>query len=133
MAGNSVSSSVLPMMDYHSSAASGSAYIRSEMVPIFRLDSIAQECLKKSHRPFLKVDTQGFEWQVLDGATKTMPHLRGVLCELSLVSLYEGQHLWLEIIERLEGEGFTLWCVQKGFTDPRDGRALQLDAVFFRL
>jgi hypothetical protein len=53
--------------------------------------------------------------------------------ELSLVPLYEGGKLWLEMIERLNSEGFTLWAIQKGFTDPRDGRTLQVDAIFFRL
>ena len=46
---------------------------------------------------------------------------------------YEGGKLWLEMIERLNSEGFTLWAIQKGFTDPRDGRTLQVDAIFFRL
>lgn len=133
IAGNSVSSSVLPMMESHSSAADGSAYVGVESVPIRRLDSVAPEYLAKSRRPFLKIDTQGFEWQVLDGARETLPHVQGVHCELSLVTLYDGQHLWEEMIERLKQEGFTLWSIQKGFTDPRDGRTLQVDAIFFRL
>jgi hypothetical protein len=37
--------------------------------------------------------------------------------ELSLVPLYEGGKLWLEMIKRLNSEGFTLWAIQKGFTD----------------
>jgi hypothetical protein len=59
--------------------------------------------------------------------------MSGLLCELSLVPLYDGQRLWLEIIRRLEDEGFTLWSIHRGFTDPRDGRTLQVDALFFRL
>ena len=38
----------------------------------------------------------------------------------------------LMIIGRLENKGFTLWAIQLGFTDPRDGRTLQIDAVFLR-
>ncbi len=133
IAGNSVSSSVLPMMESHSSAAEGSAYVGVESVPLRRLDSVAPTYLAKSRRPFLKTDTQGFEWQVLDGAVATLPKIRGILCELSLVPLYEGQRLWMDMIQRLESESFTLWSIQKGFTDPRDGRTLQVDAIFFRL
>ena len=55
----------------------------------------------------------------------------GVLCELSLVVLYEGQHLWREMIDRLEAAGFILWGLQPGFMDQR-GRNLQCDAIFFR-
>ncbi len=133
IAGNSVSSSVLPMTKLHSSADKGSAYVGVENVPLRRLDSVAPAYLAKSRQPFLKIDTQGFEWQVLDGAVATLPKIHGILCELSLVPLYEGQRLWMDMIQRLESEGFTLWSIQKGFTDPRDGRTLQVDAIFFRL
>lgn len=132
VAGNSVSSSVLPMMRAHAAAAEKSVYVGSERVPIQRLDTVAPDYLADGSRYFIKIDTQGFEWQVLDGAPATLAGARGVLVELSLVPLYEGQRLWLEMIERIEAEGFTLWALQRGFTDPRDGRTLQLNAVFFR-
>ena len=133
VAGNSTSSSVLPMMDSHRSACEISTYVGSEKVPLFTLDSVVPAYLEKTHRPFLKIDTQGFEWEVLNGARETLPHVQGILCELSLVPLYEGQHLWMDLIERIEGAGFTLWFIQQGFIDLRDGRTLQLDAAFFRL
>lgn len=132
ISGNSVSSSVLPMLEAHSAAAMQSAYVASETVPIFKLDTIVSEYLSGSNRCFLKIDAQGFEWQVLDGASETLVRAQGVLCELSLVPLYEGQRLWLDLIKRLENAGLVLWSIQKGFTDPRDGRTLQVDAIFFR-
>ena len=36
------------------------------------------------------------------------------------------------MIERFEKEGFVLWSIQKAFTDKRNGRTLQIDAVFLR-
>jgi FkbM family methyltransferase len=132
VAGNSVSSSLLPMTETHSAAAHGSAYVGVEQVAVSRLDTIAPRYFDDARAPFLKIDTQGYEWEVLEGARTTMSRLRGVLCELSLVPLYEGQHLWLDVVRRLETEGFTLWAIQRGFTDPRDGRTLQIDAIFFR-
>ena len=132
IAGNSVSSSVLPMLESHSRAAVGSAYIDSERVPIMMLDSIASRYLTSDSKLFIKIDTQGFEWQVLDGGIKTLQQAHGVLCELSLVPLYDGQRLWREIVDRLEAEGFILWALQKGFTDPRTGQSLQMDGIFLR-
>lgn len=132
ISGNSVSSSVLPMTEAHSSAAENSAYISSEKVPIARLDSVVSEYISPKSRTFIKIDTQGFEWQVLDGASETLKNAQGVLCEMSLVPLYEGQHLWMDMLKRLENEGFTLWAIQRGFTDPRDGRSLQVNAIFYR-
>lgn len=132
IAGNSVSSSLMTMSRTHAEAAPGSAYVGQETVPVWRLDSLATPYLASASRPFLKIDTQGFEWQVLAGARDTLPELEGVLCELSLVELYEGQHLWREMIDRLESAGFTLWGLQPAFMD-RYGRNLQVDAIFFRV
>ena len=129
---NSVSSSILPMLSSHSDAEVNSVYIGSERTPIITLDSVADAYLNDSSNCFIKIDTQGYESQVLDGAINTLKKSKGILCELSLVPLYEGQHLWKEIIERFEKEGFVLWSLQKAFTDKRNGRTLQMDAVFLR-
>lgn len=132
IAGNSQSSSILPMLESHRSAAPESAYQGKEIVPIKTLDTVAGQYLKDARAAFLKIDTQGFEWQVLDGARDTLPHIKGILVELSLVPLYEGQHLWREIIDRLEAAGFTLWAFNPVFSDQASGRTLQVDGVFYR-
>lgn len=129
---NSVSSSLLPMLDAHRAAAGASAYIGAERTPIVRLDTALPRYLRPGNRAFLKIDTQGSEAQVLDGLGQRAADLVGIQLELSLVRLYDGQRLWLETIERIEAAGFTLWMLQPGFTDPGNGRTLQLDAVFFR-
>jgi FkbM family methyltransferase len=132
IAGNSVSSSVLPMTEKHATAAPGSAYVGTELVPLVRFDSVAGPYLGGARAPFLKIDTQGYEWQVLDGARATLPSVAGVLCEMSLVPLYEGQRLWKDVLGKLEQAGFALWALQTGFVDSRDGRTLQADGIFFR-
>jgi FkbM family methyltransferase len=132
IAGNSYSSSILPMLEAHRSAAPESAYEGKEIVPIKMLDAVAGQYLKDARAPFLKIDTQGFEWKVLDGARDTLPHLKGILVELSFVPLYEGQHLWREVIDRLEAEGLSLWAFMPVFSDQASGRTLQVDGIFFR-
>jgi len=132
ISGNSVSSSILPMLTSHSSAAPESAYLGHESASLITLDSVAPSYLEGAQAPFLKIDTQGYEWHVLDGAIATLPKVRGIQMELSLVPLYEGQRLWRECIERLEAEGFVLWALQPAFVDPATGRTLQWDGLFFR-
>lgn len=132
IAGNSQSSSILPMLESHRSAAPESAYQGKEVVPIKTLDAVAGQYLKDARAAFLKIDTQGFEWQVLDGARETLPYIKGILVELSLMPLYEGQHLWKEVIGRLDAEGFTLWAFKPVFSDQALGRTLQVDGVFYR-
>lgn len=132
ISGNSVSSSILPMLASHSAAAPQSAYIGRERVPLITFDSVANACLGGSRAPLLKIDTQGCEWQVLDGAMASLPKVRGILMELSLLPLYEGQHLWREYVDRLESAGFVLWSLEPAFVNPANGRTLQWDGLFFR-
>lgn len=129
---NSVSSSVLPMLQSHSEAAPKSVFTRTEETPIQTVDSIADRYMTASNLTLIKIDTQGFEWQVLDGAAETLKRAKGVMVELSLVQLYFGQRLWQDIIVRLETQGFDLWSLNPAFVDPQDGRMLQLDGLFFK-
>lgn len=132
ISGNSVSSSILPMLTLHSNAAPESAYLGTETAPLTTADEAVLPYFEGAKAPFLKIDTQGYEWHVLDGALATLPRVHGIQMELSLVPLYEGQRLWRESIERLEAEGFVLWALQPVFIDPANGRTLQWDGLFFR-
>lgn len=132
ISGNSVSSSVLPMLAAHSAAAPQSAYIGRERVPLITVDSMSQDYFAGSRAPLLKIDTQGYEWQVLDGAMTSLPKVSGILMELSLLPLYQGQRLWRECVERLESAGFVLWSLEPAFVDPINGRTMQWNGLFFR-
>lgn len=132
IAGNSASSSLLPMTDRHKGAAPASAYVGSETVEVRRLDGVRHPFLDEAATPFLKIDTQGYESQVLAGAASILPRLVGVQLEMSLRHLYEGQSLWQDVIASLEAAGFQLWAIVPGFFEPATGRMLQCDGIFFR-
>jgi FkbM family methyltransferase len=132
VSGNSVSSSVLEMLGTHSDSAPASRYVASERVRIGTLDDMARDALGPGVVPFLKIDTQGYEDKVLNGARDTLARVRGVQLELSFVPLYEGQQLAGPLMERLHALGFVEWAIRPGFCDPVSGRMLQVDAVLFR-
>lgn len=132
VAGNSGSSSILPMNETHSNAEPVSKYIGKQEVKICKLDTISVQYINNTSVIMLKIDTQGFESQVLDGAIEIMSKIKCITLELSLFELYKGQTLWKELIERLEKLGFKLWSIEPGFFDPKDGQMLQIDATFFR-
>ena len=132
VARNSVSSSILALHAAHTDAAPASGFIGKERVPLQRLDSLASEYLHSDSVPFLKIDTQGYEDRVLEGAGGIMNRIVGIQLELSLVPLYKGQRLGDELTERLKRLGFELWAMSPVLVDPQSGRLLQLDATFFR-
>jgi FkbM family methyltransferase len=132
IARNSVSSSALDMLDIHATAAPDSGYVGKERVCVSRLDTLARGYLEPGSVPFIKIDTQGYEDRVLNGATELLGKVRGLQLELSLVPLYEGQQLFDVLVERLSAMGFSIWAIWPGFCDPGSGRMLQVDATFFR-
>lgn len=132
VAGNSQSSSLLPMVAAHRRAAPASAYIGTETIDVRRLDDVFGTVASGAAAPFLKLDVQGYERQVLEGGETTLPHLVGLQLEASVVQMYEGEMLFPEMLRLLAGHGFALAAMTPSLVDPDSARLLQLDAVFFR-
>lgn len=129
---NSVSSSFLSILPTCVAAAPDSKYVSRETVLVHTLDSVFGRYCTKSDNIYLKMDTQGFEKQVLDGGRNVLPHIDTVELELSLVPLYENQVLFSEMCEFLTQLGYSLVSIEPGFSDSRTGRLLQVDGIFHR-
>lgn len=123
------SSSILPIMDCHISAAPNSAYIGKETVSLMRLDSIAEQ-LNLRGNILLKVDVQGFELNVLKGAENFLKNTTVLQLELSFVELYEGQPLIEEMTTFVKALGFELHALIPVFIDESSGCLLQVDGFF---
>jgi FkbM family methyltransferase len=132
IAKNSYSSSLLPMLQAHSSAAPESVYIGKEMVKVIPLDSIYSHYSRTNEKTFLKIDAQGYEKEILDGATESLKSIKVVQLELSVVPLYGLQPLYDYFFEFFDAHGFELWSLIPGFVDQKTGRMLQFDAIFVR-
>ncbi len=110
-----------------------SNYIGTEEVPIYRLDSLAQEILRPNDVAFLKIDVQGFEKQVIAGGESTANNrCVGMQLELSFMPLYEDDMLIREALDLVYSLGFMLAGLVPGSTDARNRRMLQADGIFFR-
>jgi FkbM family methyltransferase len=131
VAGNLWSSSLLPMAPEHQAAAPASAYIGQETVRLARLDSL--DLLRPLDRAYLKVDVQGAEGAVLDGAAGVFDRIVAAELELSLVELYGGQELLPTLQERMRVRGFGLvWIGESVFRDPASDEILAVDGIFVR-
>lgn len=129
---NSVSSSILNIHETHVNAAEHSRFINVQKTTLKRLDHVDLSCLQNDSPLFLKIDTQGYEMPVLQGAEGVFNRIIGLQIELSLVPLYENQLLYVEIIAWLNERGYELWNIIPGFSDSKYGRMLQMDGIFFR-
>lgn len=124
------SSSFKQVLDTLTSVHPTSVTIATEFVQVRRLDRLAAE--RKWQNAVVKIDTQGFEQEVLEGCGDWLEEILGIQLELSIVQLYSGTFTWQETIECLTQRGFQLAAVEPGFADSRTGRMLQFDAVLLR-
>ncbi|MCG6872228.1 MAG: FkbM family methyltransferase [Gammaproteobacteria bacterium] len=132
VAANSFSSSFLDMLPEHLNRAPDSAYQGAEEVDVRTLDAVFPGGFPEAARVFLKIDTQGFERKVLEGARSSLESITGVQLEMSLLPLYRGETLFPEMLAYMGERGFSLQLIEPGFSDRRTGRLLQLDGIFFR-
>lgn len=130
---NLASSSVLPMLPRHVTAAPYSRPIATQEVPLRTLDALSEEAIKARDRCLLKLDVQGAEKRVLSGGLETLKRVPLLECELSLVPLYEGQPLMTEMLEFLESLGYLMVWLERELIDPQTGQLLQLNGLFGRL
>lgn len=132
VARNLVSSSFLPGTDLLREADPETEYVAKESVTVSTLDAEVPRHVREGEPVFLKLDTQGFEREVLAGAGKTMLSTAGIQIEMSLKPLYVGQPLLEDWLTIMKERGFELGLLVPSFTDRRSGEMLQCDGVFLR-
>jgi FkbM family methyltransferase len=132
VAGNAEASSLLPALPRMAEVAPEARAVGQEGVRVTTIDEALPAWLQPQDRVFLKVDAQGYEQAVLDGARQSLPRIEAVQLEISLVPLYEGAPSLRDLLDRMQALGFELWGLQPVFSDPRTGQLLQVDAVFAR-
>jgi FkbM family methyltransferase len=112
----------------------GSAMERDgrERVQMRRLDHIFDECVHGLARPrvFLKMDTQGWDLEVLEGARGALHSIVGIQTELAIKHCYDGMTSYQHALARCESLGFDLVGVfPVAFAE--DGlRLIEVDCVF---
>jgi FkbM family methyltransferase len=126
------SSSVLEMNEAHVRAVSDSRYERSEEIEVVSLDDELGADRRLQSGAYLKVDTQGYEQQVIAGAHAVLGHCVAVELELSLKTLYEGQLLIGEMIELMRERDFVPTNLEPEFVDPQSNELLQVNCLFRR-
>jgi len=66
--------------------------VRVDKVPVRRLEAILDDLIatRPGARIFLKIDTQGYDLQVVRGAGRRLPAIRALQTELAARATYEG-------------------------------------------
>jgi hypothetical protein len=108
----------------------GTAVTGSETVEITTLDQIFAPFAER--KVLLKIDTQGFEQQVLAGAAASLPKIAAVQLELPVVHFYENVWSLTDAIAFMERAGFAVAQLRPVVYLPGTGSLGEIDCVFRR-
>jgi FkbM family methyltransferase len=127
---NMASSSLLDVEEKSVNVAPESGVSGKETIQVHPLDAVAGADWK---RPIaLKIDTQGFEQEVLAGAAQTLLQTEIILVEMSLVPLYRGAPTLPDLYNYITQRGFACIGLTQGFADLARNELLQVDGLFIR-
>jgi FkbM family methyltransferase len=106
----------------------GNRVTRTEKVDICRLDQVMEVCLEgiPSPRIYLKLDTQGFDLSVMEGAQSILQ------TELSLHNIYHGMQSFIDSIARFQAFGFEVIDFVTVNRDMDELCALEMDCIMAR-
>jgi FkbM family methyltransferase len=103
-------------------------------VPVRRLDGLLDELLAglDAPRPFLKLDTQGYDLEAFAGLGERAGELVGLQSEVSVMPIYEGMPAMAEAIAVFEAAGFALTALHPVSREDATARVIEFDCVMVR-
>ncbi|MFO7605186.1 MAG: FkbM family methyltransferase [Desulfurivibrionaceae bacterium] len=110
------------------------ATVEREVVRVERLDDVVAEMglAPESRNVFLKLDTQGYDLEVLKGAANVIGDLKGMQSEISMIPIYQGMPNYLESLTRFHELGFKLTGLYPVARDKATLQIIEMDCVMRR-
>src|SRR5258706_3343004 len=102
---HSHSSSILPLGERHRRAFPSAREIGHIKVKMSTLD-LEMKSMFLERPVLLKLDVQGYETLVLEGARETLDKVDYVLLEASFRPMYQGERTFMDIVRAMESYGF---------------------------
>ena len=123
-----LSSSILEMGSLHLENFPDSATVAKQNISISTIDKQLEVLGLQPQEIMLKLDVQGFEAEVLKGASQSLSKIPLCFLEVSITPLYEGEISFLPILLELSKFGHEVIDVFRGIK-ANDGKLLQLDIL----
>jgi hypothetical protein len=105
-----------------------------ETVRVVRLDEVLDEVLAHvpTPRPYLKLDTQGFDLEVFAGLGERTKDFVAMQSEVALLRIYEGMPRLPESLAIYEAAGFEIAGMYLVTRERKTARVLEFDCVLVR-
>jgi FkbM family methyltransferase len=124
----SVFSSLLPATSTAAEFDDTAVVTHPEAIEVRTLNEFASDL---SGNILLKIDTQGYEKQVLEGGRQVLSRLKGVLMELPIIHLYKGNWQFHEAVAYMATNDFVPAQIHPVNFHPKDDVSLvEVDCLF---
>lgn len=98
--------------------------------PMRTIDDVVEHELHGQAPPFLKMDVQGYELEVLKGAALSLPSIQVILAEVNLLDIYDGVPLLADLVSWLSDRGWAAYDICGLIRRPLDRALWQADMIF---
>jgi len=100
--------------------------------PMRTIDQIMDKHFQGHNLDFLKLDVQGYEMEVLNGAEKSLPNVSVILAEVNFLDIHQNVPLLAEIITWLNERDFVAYDICALTRRPLDRALWQADLIFVK-
>jgi FkbM family methyltransferase len=127
-------SALVPSEHMVSLFTSGARVLGQQRAEMRRLDGILPDLMSLGRESLhLKIDTQGFDMEVLRGAEAVLSQVQSLQIELSFgLPLYEGQRTYLQDLAEVQAYGFQLSGLFPVIKTGPGQQIVEADALFCR-
>ncbi len=127
-------SSFLPATEFGAERYNRLKAPQAEQVAVRRLDRLLPKLLADvaDPRPYLKLDTQGYDLEVFAGLGDTAESFVAMQSEVALLRIYAGMPRMSEALNVYEAAGFEIAGLYTVTKDVRTSRVLEFDCILVR-
>lgn len=125
------SSSVLRLAPLHRTTFPDAREVGIISIKLSTLDQVFAS-IELERPALLKLDVQGYEKNVLEGGRETLRRIDYVVLETSFKPMYQGEPVFMELVETMASLGFSFVRPVGTLVDPATGEHVQMDALFRR-
>jgi FkbM family methyltransferase len=106
--------------------------IGTEQIVMRRLDELLPGIATPEDAIYLKVDTQGYELEVVRGAIAVINRFALIQLETAFFPAYQRETLVGDVVKFMDGLGYRVVALEPGWEDPATGELLEADLIFGR-
>jgi FkbM family methyltransferase len=129
---NSVSSSILDINNEFMKIVPESRFIGHEKIKIRTIDSIIDDFYNAGNKLFIKIDAQGFEKNIIEGAKRSLDKVEGFQLELSINHFYKNSIDFFEMLNYMNSLGYRLVSLETGWHNNSTGEMMEIDGIFLK-